>query len=110
MTHMLHVMDIAETIQAEDVALGAVQIDFVHSFSGRTARYSILAGSRGQNVHRGSVDTQQSHHQCHTLLHGGAVLVLPDTATKLDAPWKLVYMSFKSHKPLSSPDWLVAPD
>jgi len=87
MTHMLHVMDIAEAIQA----------DFVQSFSGSTARYSLLAGARDQHVHRGPMDTQESHHQYHTLLHGGAALVLPDT----DAPWKLVYMSFKSHKPLS---------
>lgn len=86
MTHMLHVMGIAETIKAENVTLGAVQIDFVHSFSSSTASYSILAGSGGQNVHRGPMDTQEGHHQCHTLLHGGVAVVHPGTATKLDGP------------------------
>ncbi len=82
MTHMLHLMDVAEMIKAENVALCAVQIDFVQSFSGSTTSYNILAGSRGQNVHRGPMDAQEGHHQYHTLLHGGAAGFLPDTATK----------------------------
>lgn len=96
MTHMLHVMDIAETIKAENVALRAVQINFVHSFSGSTIRYCILAGSRGQNIHRGPMDAQEGHHHNHTLLHGGAAVFLPDTAT--ESSWSMEAYIYTSHK------------
>lgn len=92
MTHMLHVMDIAEMIKAENVALSAVQIDLVHSFSGGTNGYSFLAGSGDQKVHRSPVDTQEGHHQCYTLLHGGVAVIHPDKATKLEGPWKFIYV------------------
>lgn len=79
---MLHLMDIGETIKAENVTLSAVQVDFVHSFSGSTACYSIFARTGGQNIHRGPMDAQEGHHQYHTLLHSGATVLLPDTVPK----------------------------
>lgn len=79
---MLHLMDIGEAIKAENVTLSAVQVDFVHSFSGSTACYSIFARTGGQNIHRGPMDAQEGHHQYHTLLHGGATVLLPDTVPK----------------------------
>lgn len=78
---MLHVVDIGEPIHTEHVAFCAFLIDLIQGFSGSSASCSVLAGSRGQRVHWCPTDTQDGHHQYHTLLHGGAVVVHPDTAT-----------------------------
>lgn len=88
---MLHVVDITETIHTEYVTFGAVQIDLIQGFSRSSISCSILTGSRGQRVHWCPTDTQGDQHQYHALLHGGAVLVHPNTSLK-DA-CKLIYTS-----------------